>query len=121
MGRINPIIVIEYPFGMCTNIDVLRPYGYEFFLGCKDIDEQWKRLEELRETGGLIVVQADPNSAMRELLDSYIGEDGFINDCGLKKIHTDKHGDFLIVLFYNTPETMAHRAFEICNKRRKDL
>ncbi len=117
MGRINPIIVIEYPLGMCTDIDFLRPYGYELFLGDNNIDEQWKRLEGLRETGGLIVVQADPKSAMREVLDSYIGEDGFINDCGLKKVHTDKHGDFLIVLFHNTPETMSHRVFAMYNKK----
>lgn len=113
----KPIIVVDFPLGMCVDREVFKPYDYELFLGNVNIEEQWKRLEDLRKTGGLIIVRPDAESAMREVLDSYIGKDGYINDCGLKKVHTDKHGDFLIVLFHNTPDTMAGRAFEMCNKK----
>lgn len=113
-----PIIVGVIPLGMCFDREVFEPYDYELFLGNCNIEEQWKRLEELRETGGLIVVQPDVESAMREVLDSYIGEDGFINDCGFKEIHTESHGDFPIVLFYNPPETMIERAFALLNEKK---
>lgn len=117
----KPIIVVVIPLGMCFDREVLKPYDYELFLGNSNIEEQWKRLEELRETGGLIVVQPDAESAMREVLDSYIGEDGYINDCGFKEIHTESHGDFPIVLFHNPSETMIERVFALLNERRKSL
>ncbi len=116
----KPIIVIVISLGMRVDASILKPYGYELFLGNSNIEEQWRRLEELRETGGLIIVQPDAESAMRKVLDSYIGKDGYINDCGLKKVHTDKHGDFLIVLFCNTTDTMIERAFAMFDKRRND-
>lgn len=109
------IIVVNLPLGMCIDREIVEPYGREFFVGDANIDEQWKRLEELRKTGGLIVVQPDSHSAIRELLDPFIGEDGFIKDVGIRKVHTDKHGDFCVILYNNKPETMCERAFQISN------
>lgn len=97
----KPIIVIVIPLGMCIDREITEPYGYDLFYGDKNIEAQWKKLEGLRETGGVIIVQPSHNSAIREILDPYIGEDGFIKECGLRNVHTKKHGDFCIMLFYN--------------------
>lgn len=77
-----------------------------------------ERLEELRETGGVIVVQPSHTSAVREILDPYIGEDGFIKECGLRKVHTEEHGDFCIILYHNPSEVMALRAFYLNSKKK---
>lgn len=115
----KPIIVINLPLGMGIDRKITEPYGYDFFYGDKNIEAQWKKLEELRETGGVVIVQPSYNSAIRELLDSYIGEDGFIKDCGLHMVHTKEHGDFYIILFHNSPDIMADRAFRMMNSKNK--
>ena len=113
----KPFIVVNLPLGMCVDNEILSLYGYNFFVGNNNIDEQWERLEKLRKTGGLIVVQPDAYSAIRELLDSYIGEDGFIKDCGLHNVHTKEHGDFCVILYHNKPDVMAERAFLMRNNK----
>lgn len=95
----KPIIVIDLPLGMGFDREITEPYGYDLFCGDGNIETQWKKLEELRETGGVIIVQPSHTSAVREILDPYIGEDGFIKECGLRKVHTEEHGDFCIILF----------------------
>lgn len=100
----KPIIVITIPLGMCIDNEVVNPYGYDFFEGDKNIEAQWKKLEELRETGGVIIVHPSSYSAIRELLDSCIGEDGYIKDYGLQIVHTKEHGNFCIMLFHNPPD-----------------
>lgn len=57
-------------------------------------------------------------SAVREILDPYIGEDGFIKECGLRKVHTEEHGDFCIILYHNPSEVMALRAFYLNSKKK---
>lgn len=110
------IIVIDLPLGMGIDRKITEPYGYDLFCGGKNIEDQWKKIEELRETGGVIVVQPSPNSAIREILDPYIGEDGFIKECGLRNVHTKEHGDFCIILFHNPSEVMSLRAFYLNSK-----
>ena len=107
----KPIIVIEIPLGMCIDREITEPYGYDFFYGDKNIEAQWKKLEELRETGGVVIVQPSYNSAIRELLDSCIGEDGYIKDCGLHTVHTKEHGDFCIMLFHNPHKMLQPTEF----------
>lgn len=68
--------------------------------------------------GGVIVVQPSHTSAVREILDPYIGEDGFIKECGLRKVHTEEHGDFCIILYHNPSEVMALRAFYLNSKKK---
>ncbi len=53
----KPIIVIVIPLGMCIDREITEPYGYDLFYGDKNIEAQWKKLEELRETGGVIIVR----------------------------------------------------------------
>lgn len=53
----KPIIVIEIPLGMGIDREITEPYGYDLFYGDENIEAQWEKLEELRETGGVIVVQ----------------------------------------------------------------
>lgn len=113
----KPIIVIEIVEGMGIDKEVVNPYGYELFVGDKNIEAQWKKLEELRKTGGVIIVQPSNNSAVREILNPYIGEDGFIKECGLRKVHTEEHGDFCIILYHNPSEVMALRAFYYNSKK----
>ena len=48
----------------------------------------------------------------------YIGEDGFIKECGLRKVHTEEHGDFCIILYHNPSEVMALRAFYLNSKKK---
>lgn len=57
-------------------------------------------------------------TAVREILDPYIGEDGFIKECGLRKVHTEEHGDFCIILYHNPSEVMALRAFYLNSKKK---
>lgn len=113
----KPIIVINLPLGMGIDRKITEPYGYDLFYGDENIEAQWKKLEELRETGGVIVVQPSNNSAVREILNPYIGEDGFIKECGLRKVHTEEHGDFCIILYHNPSEVMALRAFYYNSKK----
>lgn len=114
----KPIIVIEIPLGMCIDREIVEPYGYDLFYGDKNIEAQWKKLEKLRETGGVIIVQPCSNSAIREILDTYIGNDGFIKECGLRNVHTEEHGDFYIMLFHNPQDVMADRAFRMMNNKK---
>ena len=111
------IIVIEIPLGMCIDREIIEPYGYDLFYGDENIEAQWKKLEELRETGGVIIVQPSYNSAIRELLNLCIGDDGFIKDCGLHTVHTKEHGDFCYILFHNPQKIMADRAFRMMNNK----
>lgn len=113
----KPIIVIELPLGMCIDREITEPYGYDFFYGDENIEAQWKKLEELRETGGVIIVRPSSTSAIREILDPYIGSDGFIKECGLRNFHTEEHGDFYVMLFHNPSEVMALRAFYYNSKK----
>lgn len=115
----KPIIIIDLPLGMCIDSKILSPYGYEFFCGDANISGQWERLEELRETGGLIVVQPSPDSAIRELIDSYIGEDGFIKDSGFRNVHTEAHGDFSVILYHNKPDVMIERVFFLMRNKKE--
>ena len=113
----KPIIVIDLPLGMGIDREITEPYGYDLFYGDENIESQWKKLEELRETGGVIVVQPSHTSAVREILNPYIGEDGFIKECGLRKVHTEEHGDFCVILYHNPSEVMALRAFYYNSKK----
>ena len=114
----KPIIVIVIPLGMCIDREITEPYGYDLFYGDENIETQWKKLEELRETGGVIIVQPSYNSAIRKLLDPCIGEDGFIKDCGLHTVHTKEHGDFCFLLFHNQQKNMVDRAFRMMNNKK---
>jgi hypothetical protein len=114
----KPIIVIELPLGMCIDREITEPYGYDFFYGDENIEAQWKKLEELRETGGVIIVHPSHNSAIREILNPYISGNGFIKECGLQNVHTKEHGDFCIILFHNPSDVMAHRAFCLNSKNK---
>lgn len=116
----KPIIVIVIPWGMCIDREITEPYGYDLFYGAKNIEAQWKKLEELRETGGVIIVRPSCNGAIRELLDPCIGDDGFIKDCGLHTVHTKEHGNFYFLLFHNPQNSvMAERAFRMMNNKNK--
>lgn len=107
--NMRPIIVICMPQIVGCSVENLNSFGYNFFYGDENIDAQWKRLEELRETGGVIIVAPNHESAIRELLDPYIGEDGRIKDVGCKMVYTKEHGEFAVVLFYNSSEVMSER------------
>ncbi len=89
-----------------------------FFYGDENIEAQWKKLEELRETGGVIIVHPSSTSAIREILNPYISGNGFIKECGLQNVHTKEHGDFCIILFHNPSDVMAHRAFCLNSKNK---
>ena len=115
----KPIIVIEIPLGMYIDKEILEPYGYDFFYGDENIEEQWKKLEELRETGGVIIVQPSHTSAIREILDPYIGSDGYVKECGLRNVHTEEHGDFYVIFFHNPLDVMVSRAFCMMNNKQK--
>lgn len=67
----KPIIVIDLPLGMGIDREITEPYGYDLFYGDENIEAQWKKLEELRETGGVIIVQPSHTSAVREILNPY--------------------------------------------------
>ena len=107
----KPIIVIDIPLGMGIDREITEPYGYDLFCGDENIEAQWKKLEELRENGGVIIVQPCPNRAIRAILAPYISSYGYIKECGLKNVHTKEHGDFCIILYHNPSEVMALRAF----------
>lgn len=55
----KPIIVIDLHLGMGIDREITEPYGYVFY-GDENIEAQWKKLEELRETGGVIYSSAKP-------------------------------------------------------------
>ena len=118
----KPIIVNVIPRGMCVDREIVEPYGYDLFYGDENIEEQWKKLEELRETGGVIIVQPNPYSAVREILTPYIDRYGFIKECGLKNVHTKEHGDFYIILFHNPSDIMSIRTFRMMfNEENKQI
>ena len=97
----KPIIVIEIVEGMGIDKEVVNPYGYELFVGDKNIEAQWKKLEELRKTGGVIIVKPDAKSAVHEILKPFINGAGWLVGCGLKKVH--------IILFHNLPKDMIQK------------
>lgn len=105
----KPIIVIEIVEGMGIDKEVVNPYGYELFVGDKNIEAQWKKLEELRKTGGVIIVKPDAKSAVHEILKPFINGAGWLVGCGLKQVHTKEHGDFCIILFHNPPKDMIQK------------
>ena len=105
----KPIIVIDLPLGMGIDREITEPYGYDLFYGDENIEAQWKKLEELRETGGVIIVQPSHTSAVREILKPFINGAGWLVGCGLKKVHTKEHGDFCIILFHNPPKDMIQK------------
>ena len=114
----KPIIVIDIPLGMGIDREITEPYCYDLVYGDENREAQWKKLEELRETGGVIIVQPSHNSAIREILNPYISGNGFIKECGLQNVHTKEHGDFCIILFHNQSDVMAHRAFCLNSKKK---
>lgn len=64
-------------------------------------ENQWKVLEAARDNGGgVFFTTPSYSSAFRDLLDPYIGSDGFIREEGMKIVHTELHGDFFIKLVY---------------------
>lgn len=113
----KPIIVIDIPLGMGIDREITEPYGYDLFYGDENIEAQWKKLEELRETGGVIIVQPSHNSAIREILNPYISGNGFIKECGLQNVHT-KNMVILYYPFHNPSDVMAHRAFCLNSKNK---
>ena len=105
----KPIIVIDLPLGMGIDREITEPYGYDLFYGDENIEAQGKKREELRETGGVIVVQPSHTSAVHEILKPFINGAGWLVGCGLKKVHTKEHGDFCIILFHNPPKDMIQK------------
>ena len=114
----KPIIVIVIPLGICIDIEITEPYGYALFYGDDTIETPRQSIEELRETGGVIIVQPSYNSAIRKLLDPCIGEDGFIKDCGFHTVHKKEFGDFCFLLFHNPQKNMVDRAFCMMNNKK---
>lgn len=65
----------------------------------KTYKEQWETLEAARDNGGGVFYTAPCNtSSFRELLAPYINRDGFIEEDGMKIVHTELHGDFCVRL-----------------------
>lgn len=96
------IIVIAGPLsdtdGVCT---AALPESIKRVNNCS-VKEQWEILESMRDRdGGIVYVTANPESAFRELLDGFIGADGFIKETGRKIAHTKEHGDFCVNLVWN--------------------
>lgn len=96
------IIVIVGPLsdidGVCT---AALPDGITRVNNCS-VKEQWEILESMRDRdGGIVYVTANYESAFRELLDVFIGDDGFIKETGRRIVHTKEHGDFCVNLIWN--------------------
>ncbi len=94
------IVIINSPIIDKIDLSVRREHYWSFFSQA-NIDAQWKVLEGMRETGGLIMAQPCSVSALRELLSPYLDTAGYIADTGYKKVHTLEHGDFDIFLYDN--------------------
>lgn len=83
------------------SIEVRKRYYWSFFAQWGNIEEQWKVLEGLRETGGLIMAQPFHESVLFELIEPYLNEDGYIAHTGYEIVHTKEHGDFEVFLYDN--------------------
>ena len=92
------IVIINSP-GI-DDIDwATRRKHYWSFFGQGNIDGQWKVLEGMRETGGLIMAQPCGTSALHELIEPYLDEEGFVVETGYKVVSTKEHGEFEIFLY----------------------
>lgn len=115
------IFVVNLPLKYGCRLSFLDKFGYSLFYGRDNIETQWQRLEELRKRGGLIIVRPSSESAIRELLDPYIGEDGFLKEGGLKLVHTKEHGNFKVILFYFKDEYGLKLLYDACKDDFYDL
>lgn len=89
---------LSYTDGVCTTA---LPESIKRVNNCS-VKEQWETIEAMRDRdGGIVYITANPKSAFRELLDDFIGTDGFIKETGRKIVHTKEHGDFCVNLFWN--------------------
>lgn len=93
------IVIVNSPMGDEISIEVRKRYYWAFFAQGRNIEEQWKVLEGLRVTGGLIMAQPFHESALFELIEPYLNEDGYIAHTGHEIVHTKEHGDFEVFLY----------------------
>lgn len=62
-------------------------------------EEQWARLEELREKGGIIMLpDLYSRSVVKWLIDPYLDKNSRLQETGLKRIETKEHGVFWVFL-----------------------
>ena len=72
-------------------------------------ERQWKRLEELREKGGIIMLSdIYSRSVVKWLIDPYLDKNSRLQETGLKRIKTKGHGVFWVFLEAKTYEDVIN-------------
>ena len=106
------IVIISSP--ACDGIDqeTKQKFGWSFFGRWGNLEDQWKVLEGMRVTGGLVFAQPCGNSALYELIKPYLDENGYISSTGLRKVKTEKHGTFDVFLYAHVTDSKTMKLEE---------
>jgi hypothetical protein len=101
----------------CDGIDseIKLKFGWSFFGRQGNLEDQWKVLEGMRVTGGVIFAEpCGKSSALYELVKPYLDKDGYISSTGSREVKTKEHGTFDVFLY-------AHKADSKTKRRIKEM
>lgn len=100
------IVIISSPAGDGIDQETKRKFGWSFFGKCGNLEDEWKVLEGLRVTGGLIFVQpCGKSTALFELVKPYLDKDGYISSTGPREVKTEEHGTFDVFLYWHKADS----------------
>lgn len=95
----HTIVIIAGKGAGLDGLDVKKTMNFEFFNDCQNLNSQWKKLDDMREkTGGCIYVLPRRDNSIYELVEPFLGEDGYIKEQGMKVVETKNHGKFAVNL-----------------------
>jgi hypothetical protein len=95
------IIVLDTANGDEIDFSVRERYYGRFFAQSWNKDEQWALLERLRMEGGMIMadVESRKDTALRELMEPFLDEEGRLERVGRMLVKTKGHGEFGVFLY----------------------
>lgn len=95
----HTIVVIAGKGSGLDGVEARKAANFDNFDDCQFLNTQWQKLEEMREkTGGIIYTSPRKDNAIYELVEPYLGEDGYIKEQGFKVVETKSHGKFAVYL-----------------------
>jgi hypothetical protein len=95
------IIVLDTANGDEVDFSVREKCYGRFFAQSWNKDEQWALLERLRREGGVIMadVESRKDTALRELMEPFLDEEGRLKRVGRMLVKTKDHGEFSVFLY----------------------
>lgn len=107
------IVIINSPERDDIDQETKLKFGWSFFERQGILEDQWKVLEGMRVTGGVIFAQpCGESSALYELVKPYLDKDGYISSTGSKKVKTKDHGTFDVFLYAHKTDSQTMKKIE---------